>query len=191
MVCNKQSSKRSKKWSIANIYKAVIILVFVTIFCPPSIAEPLSYTDTHIKAAYTLKIKEFVKWPDNEAVFQICVVGSDLIGSSLAQIQSSSDRKEKIKIEKKSGNSSFNDCQIVYISAMEQEQMEQVLFSLAGLPILTISDIEDFVYKGGIIEFVEIERKIKMNINLANAKNNGLSISSKLLQVANKVVKSN
>jgi hypothetical protein len=49
---------------------------------------------------------------------------------------------------------------------------------------LTVSDIENFADKGGVIRFIREDGKIHFRINIDAAKNSQLEISAKLLQLA-------
>lgn len=53
---------------------------------------------------------------------------------------------------------------------------------------LTISDIEGFAERGGVIGFIALENKIHFAINVDAAERMGLKISSQLLRLA-KIVK--
>jgi hypothetical protein len=50
--------------------------------------------------------------------------------------------------------------------------------------VLTVSDIEGFTAYGGIIQFKLVDNKVRFNINTDNARQAGLTISSKLLSLA-------
>lgn len=50
--------------------------------------------------------------------------------------------------------------------------------------ILTVSEISQFVKKGGMIGFVVRNGKVKLQINIDHAKQAGLVISAKLLEIA-------
>jgi hypothetical protein len=50
--------------------------------------------------------------------------------------------------------------------------------------VLTVSDAAAFTEKGGMIQFVAIDNKIRFRINMAAASTAGLTISSKLLSLA-------
>ena len=68
--------------------------------------------------------------------------------------------------------------------------MDEILRRAAALPILSVGEDEAFAQKGGIINFVLKEGKVRLEIDLTAVKKNGLTISSKLLAVAD-VVKGN
>jgi YfiR/HmsC-like len=53
--------------------------------------------------------------------------------------------------------------------------------------ILTVSDADGFTQRGGIVRFVTQNDHVKLRINVEAAKAAGLTISSKLLRVADTV----
>jgi hypothetical protein len=75
-------------------------------------------------------------------------------------------------------------CHIVFLGRAEQGRFKTVLAKLARLPILTVSDIDDFAQAGGMIGVVEVERSIWFAINLTVARQANLKLSSRLLKLA-------
>jgi hypothetical protein len=57
----------------------------------------------------------------------------------------------------------------------------------SALPILTVGEDEAFAQNGGIINFVLKNGNVRLEIDLAAAKKAGLTISSRLLAVADVV----
>jgi YfiR/HmsC-like len=55
--------------------------------------------------------------------------------------------------------------------------------------VLTVSDAPSFSRRGGIIEFVLSENRVRFEVNLQAAENCGLELSSQLLKVAIRVHK--
>ena len=77
-------------------------------------------------------------------------------------------------------------CDILFISQSEGNRLEPILAGLENRPILTVSDIDRFAERGGMIGFVT-DRHIRLRINLQTAHAAHLTISSKLLRVAEMV----
>ena len=75
-------------------------------------------------------------------------------------------------------------CHILFISAAEARQLKQVISSLKSKNILTVSDADNFTKQGGMIRFITENRKTRIRINLNAAKDADLTISSKLLRLA-------
>jgi hypothetical protein len=84
----------------------------------------------------------------------------------------------------------IGQCHILFISSSEKSHLTALLSVLRNAHVLTVSDIEGFAQRGGIINFYTEENKIRFEINVDAASRNGLIISSKLLQLA-KIVGTN
>jgi phosphatidate phosphatase APP1 len=78
---------------------------------------------------------------------------------------------------------------VIYISSSEKWRLKPILEEISKLPILTISDIDDFVDRGGIIQQLRQQDKLVFEINMQAAQAARLTISSKLLGLAKRVIK--
>jgi hypothetical protein len=65
--------------------------------------------------------------------------------------------------------------------------MREILEKTSALPILTVGEDEPFAQNGGIIRFVLKNGNVRLAIDLNAAQKAGLTISSKLLAVADVV----
>jgi hypothetical protein len=77
--------------------------------------------------------------------------------------------------------------QIVFISAAEEPHLPEILRLIGSESVLTVSDIERFSLRGGIIEFSMVGNRVRFDINRSPAIAARLNISSKLLSVARAV----
>ncbi|HEX4629216.1 MAG TPA: YfiR family protein, partial [Gemmatimonadales bacterium] len=75
-------------------------------------------------------------------------------------------------------------CHLLFISQSEADRVEEILASLKSRPILTVSDGDDFAERGGMIHFVTEKNRIRLKINLQAVQHANLTLSSKLLRVA-------
>ena len=78
-------------------------------------------------------------------------------------------------------------CQVLFISRSEKD-VRNILSGL-GPGVLTVSDHENFLHEGGMIEFILVDRHVRFDINQRVAVNGALSISARLLNVARAVTK--
>ena len=78
----------------------------------------------------------------------------------------------------------LEECQILFISRSESERVPEILSSVKNRPVLTVSDADGFANQGGMIQFVTDKSRIRLRINLDAAEAANLTISSKLLRVA-------
>ena len=173
------------------LFITALCCIFLSCFFNPLYAESKDTRAWEVKAAYLLQFSKYVEWPedisaDNEKVITLCILGQDPFGSIIDQANRFFHDK-KIKIKRINNLANIKNCQILFVGADQQQQMEKIIEAVATQPILLISDKKDFLERGGMINFIPIGKKIRFNINLKNCKNNQLKISSKLLKVANKV----
>jgi hypothetical protein len=144
-------------------------------------------TEYRIKAAFLYNFTSFVTWPDNlagESEFTLCVFGDDPFGELLDKLAGKSVRDTQLAVRRLESLALLDQCELVFISEMPNDQLGAALALLHGLPVLTVSDIRGFTELGGIIEFRIIDNKVRFDINIDAAESTGLSISSKLLSLA-------
>ena len=77
-------------------------------------------------------------------------------------------------------------CHIIYFRASADRNMRAgILAAAKTLPILTIGESPDCIRDGGIICFTRAENRIRFEINPAAAEQRSISLSSRLLRLAN------
>ena len=62
--------------------------------------------------------------------------------------------------------------------------MLQVLRAAAGLPLVTVSDIDGFADAGGMIGLVEAGQRVQFEVSIASAQRANVRVSSQLLRLA-------
>ncbi len=76
------------------------------------------------------------------------------------------------------------NCQILFVSTSEKNEMAKVMTATKGLAILTVGETDGFIEHGGMINFVIEGTKVRFQINNEAATKAGLKISSKLMSLA-------
>ena len=144
-----------------------------------------------LKAAFVLNFARFTVWPEHiltqSDVFTLCVFGDDPIGKAFAGVESKRIATKPIRVIRTNDISEAPQCNLVYVGKSERDRLESLWEDLADLPILLVSDIEDFVDYGGIIELSTIGPRLGFIINNSKAKQNELKINSSLLDLASEV----
>jgi hypothetical protein len=164
----------------------IIALAYAIIFSGSVLAAGSDYK---IKAAYLYQFTKFTQWPDglflnSETPIRICVLGRNPFGSSLDNFSSRTSQNRGLLIEYLPSLQSITSCHVVFISRSEEKRLAQILQLIENSPVLTVSDMEGFVYRGGIIGFVPKRRKVGIEINVSASRAAGAKLSSKLLEVA-------
>jgi hypothetical protein len=143
-----------------------------------------------IKAIFVFNFAQFVQWPPaalptGQSPLVIGVLGADPFGAYLDEVV----RGEKIEghpleVRRYGRIEDVNGCQILFISQSENDRLDRILADLKGRSILTVSEASGFGARGGMIDMVTVDHKIRLRINVAAARASTLTISSKLLRPA-------
>lgn len=145
------------------------------------------YGEYILKAAFMEKFTHFIEWPNaTKNVFNVCVIGENPFKGTLKKLASSSRIKSKpTKFTTIDNIDSISNCNILFISSSKRTSINQILNSVRGQPVLTISDTPGFAQQGVIINFLRNkDNNIQFEINHRMAQNVGLKISSRLLKLA-------
>lgn len=170
---------------------AVILGSFLLVLAGNMMAGAAEPTEYDIKAAYVYKFAKFCEWPDEAGrnSISIGVLGQGPIAASLEKTLKGKTLKDKpVILIKAQQVDSVKSCQIIYITSSTKEPLEDIMATLEGANVLTVSDIKDFSRNKGIVGFVWERDHVKFTVNLDNLRKTELSLSSKLLSIA-KIVK--
>ncbi|NPA39994.1 MAG: YfiR family protein [Thermodesulfobacteria bacterium] len=163
------------------------LLIFLT-----STLRATTLLEYKIKTAFIYNFLKFIDLPDNKKNgknITICVFGrKDPFGKIIDILNTKEVKGKKLKVKKIFALSQVKMCSVLFIPSGE-ERTEEILNYIREkkLPILTIGESPDFIDKGGIINFVIIDNKVRFEINNTIANELGIKISSRLLRLARKV----
>lgn len=175
--------------------RKIIRLIFITALCvtissrPNVHADPPPSREYVIKAAFLYNFAKFVDWPgeafpNRRTPLTLCILGKDPFGVALESIKGKTVRSRRLVIQHLARIDDLEQCHILFISTSEEKRLSQILSTIRGKTILTVSDINSFARRGGIINLVTAKSKIRFEINVDAMDLVGLKISSKLLKLA-------
>jgi len=157
-------------------------------------AETSAPTEYQIKAAFLYNFAKFVEWPpetfqNTSGSFVIGILGHDPFGSDLDNLLNGKTIQDKTLVLKRiSDIHEASDCNVLFISSSKESELEAILGALKGRPVLTVSDIDQFVQRGGVVGFTVEDRRVRFSINTKVADADGLKISSQLLKLAKTII---
>ncbi len=149
--------------------------------------------ESQLKAVYLYRFAMFVNWPETtfketQSPLTICVLGQHPFGKALSlAIAKEKINSHSIEVYYLNHWTPEAGCHILFLSPSESEQREEILASLKGQPILTVSDMKNFVTQGGMIEFYTRGNKVRFLVNPDLIKAAGLQVSANLLAVGDVV----
>ena len=165
------------------------MLLFLLLLPVTPRAQTRKPTEFEVKAAYLFNFGKFVKWPGSvtsgNETFSICVMGGDPFGPVLdSTVEGEKLDGKKVVIRRIASPVEAAKCRILFISTSEQGRLSSVMSTISRLPILTVSDIDGFAERQGMIQFIMERDRVRFEVNLAAAQKAGLTLSSELLKVA-------
>jgi len=142
-------------------------------------AEPLEYA---VKAAYLVKFPFYVDWPPTAfatptAPLNLCVIGEDPFGSLLDDAAAGQQvQGHPLAVRRMKNAMRDAGCHIVYLGADVRPD------AMRGNGSLLVTDAS--ASGSGVINFVVKDNRVRFTVDDELAAQNGLAISSKLLNVA-------
>ncbi len=162
----------------------------------PLSAQTVHRTESQVEAAYLFNFGKFVQWPAERLAlsptFDICVFGKDPFGPVLdGTVAGESIGGKAIAVRRITRLPEIAPCSILFVSSSEQSQVGAIIRASQPLGIVTVSDLPHFAERGGIIDFVMQDGRIRFEVNRAACQRSQLVLSSELLKVASRVIDSN
>lgn len=168
-----------------NLFKYFFAVTLLMLFIAVGPLWSLEGKEYQIKGAMMINFIKFVQWPEpSDTAITIGIVGKNNFGSTLDQIDGRTIGGKQISIRRINTLNGLAGCQVLFISASESDRCYQILREVAGTPVLTIGEDEDFLRLGGIIRFYTEKDHIRFEINQSSAQKSNLKLSAKLLEVA-------
>lgn len=173
------------KWVFLTLLLSVALGILLHI--PP--AKATIQDEYRVKAAFIYNFIAFTQWPDFAELntFTMCIYGKDYFKNEINALEERTINSIPIQTKRLNQLGEIRQCQALFISRSQYTQLTNILDSIQELPILTIADSPDAAEKGVMINMHLEQNKVKFEINLKSARNVGLNISSRLLQLATQV----
>ena len=142
-----------------------------------------------VKAAYIYNIAKFVQWPTTvfaspTSPLNLCILGRTDLDDALSKMAENTVKGRTLVIKHYSDEQFTQNCHILFISPTKQPLLTPIINTLANRPVLTVSDMEHFSQRGGMITLFQAGQRIRFTINAGAVQRAGLKISSKLLRLA-------
>ncbi len=150
-------------------------------------------SEYQLKAVFLFNFAQFVDWPPSatqdsqpsQPPLLIGILGDDPFGTFIDEtVRGERVGARPIQVRRYRRIADIEACNILFISRSESERVPEILSAVKNRPVLTVSDGDGFASQGGIIEFFTDKSRIRIRINLDAAQAANLTISSKLLRVA-------
>jgi hypothetical protein len=149
--------------------------------------------ERQVKAAYLYKFGSYIEWPERSfanagSPMQIGVVGADALADELAQLTNGrSINGRQITVRKLRREHPVSGLNILFIGQSNGGRIAEILAATKGQPMLTVTESDEAIALGSMINFVVVDGKVRFEAAPRAAGYGNLSISARLLAAAYKV----
>ncbi len=181
----KQPGPNKQYW-----FRCVIALWLLFASSVPQANVPGEYD---VKIVYLYNFTKFVSWPDSAfasetAPLNICIMGDLPSTESAHTLEDKKSRNRNIAVRLLSPHGSGQDCHILFITKSVDYALSRKVVRELKTPTLIVGETTGFAKSDGTIGFVLDERRrVRIEVNLVNAKGQDLTIRAQLLEIARKV----
>ncbi len=159
-----------------------------------ALAQGAQPTEYEVKAAFLYNFARFIEWPADafdgpQTPLVIGILGEDPFGPALDDIIAGKKVGGRdVVVLRLHGNQDPRGCHLLFISASEKKHLPEILLSLRGSTVVTVSESERFIYSGGTISLLVENSRVRFEVNLDAAARARAKLSAKLLALARGVV---
>ena len=167
-----------------------LVLIFSIFFGALSAYSQIP--EYELKSVLMLKMINFIEWPESyeneKDEFVISVLGQNPFGKYLDHTFENIKIKDKeVIIRYIKDHNDIAGSDVLFIARSERSNIDDILMTVNGKPILTIGDTIGFGEKGVHINFFVEKSRIRFYINESSAGQNGLEIDYHLRNVAKRI----
>ena len=144
-----------------------------------------------VKAAYLYKFGSYVEWPpasfaSADASLKIGILGADALFDALLKISAGRTiNGHAVSVRKLGRGDAVAGLNVLFIG--KGARLADILAATRGQPVLTVTDADDALAAGSMINFVVVDGKLRFEVAPKAAVLSNIVISARLLAVAHKV----
>jgi len=160
-------------------------------------AEEVSGEDLErqVKAAYLYKFAGYVEWPhtamaSDHAPLVIGVMGDEALAEDLESLlRHRAEDARPVSVVRVKAFEALPSLHVLFIGRSESDHLAPLIRAARERPILVVTDIDGALALGSMINFEVAGGRVRFDVGLASAQKSGLTLSSRLLAVAQVVEK--
>lgn len=146
-----------------------------------------------VKIVYLYNFTKFVNWPDTafenaDSALHICIMGDLPSTQPVQALQDKTSRNRDIVVRLLARQTPDADCHILFFTKTVSYAIVRKIIREMQSPTLIVGETPGFAKNEGTIGFVlDDRRRVRIEVNMDNAKSRDISIRAQLLEIARKV----
>ncbi len=148
---------------------------------------------TSMRAEFLFRFAQFTEWPADalpaSAPIAFCTVGDPETADALDRtVRKQSINGHALVVLREVEEAEARACHVLFIGRAAGKAGPGLIRSVAGVPVLTVSEEAAFAEAGGIVQLYTERARMRFAVNVDTAQRQRLHLSSQLLSLA-KIVK--
>jgi hypothetical protein len=168
---------------------AAILAACALVCTAPALAAQFSVDA--VKAAYLFRFAQYVEWPTEpapESSFVIAVVGAEDVAVHLERLlHGMTVNGRRAEVRRVARPQQLDGVHILFVGSRAFARTRPLRAAAIERPILVVTDDQNGLDGGGVINFIEVNRNLRFEISLNAADRSRLKINASLLSVAARV----
>lgn len=171
---------------LENFGRWLLKLVFaIACMLPWSMARADTPTEYDVKLAFIHNMINFIEWPTpSPDTIRLCIVGDNPFRRAADMLRDTRADGPSWSVSHLAGDDSMKECNVLFISASEANNLARILDATRNSSVLTIGDSAGYAASGVIVNFYLDTNKVRFEINTKAAQKAHLRIGSQLLKLA-------
>ncbi|SEC62418.1 protein of unknown function [Pseudomonas frederiksbergensis] len=156
-------------------------IVFAQSQTPVSMADQRAQSVTQV----VLGILSYARWPVEPAQLRLCIVGPTEYTDDLVKgTTQATGRPVTVRRLLADNPSITGECDAVYIGKLTSDERSRLFASLAGRPVLSISERDDPCTVGSLFCLRVSDEQVSFEVNLDSVARSGVRIHPSVLQLS-------
>jgi hypothetical protein len=153
-------------------------------------ANAQNATTGEVKAAFLYNFARFTEWPtaafsSAASPFLIGVSGDEVLRQTVdAVVRGKAVGGRGLKTRVVRDDKDVADIQILFVGGSSGGRVTELLKAVTGQPVLTVGDFDRFCDRGGMINFLVEDNRVRFEIRFDATEQAGLKVSSRVLTLA-------
>jgi hypothetical protein len=145
-------------------------------------------SETEVKAAYLFHFASYVEWPDPGETIDYAILGDPAVAEALERFVAGRHIQHRpVRVRQIRSIEELDGDEVLFIGAASNRTLRELIARVSS-PTLIISDDPDGLSSGAMINFRVVDRRMRFEVALNRAQRAGLTLSSRLLSAAFRVV---
>lgn len=196
LIASRPLNGRVAAWALAGAIAPLAVLASTAVLPRPALAQAgtTQALERRVKAAFLYKFLAYAEFPasafgDSAAPVTIGVVGSDEMAAELARVVAGRQALGRpIQVRNMREGELGAPVHLLFVAGNDCARAARILRNTPAA-LMPVTECELGLQYGSVINFRIIEDRVRFDVSLDSAEKNNVKLSSRLLTVANRVVK--